>query len=61
MEIVDQPGAHRIVQSAQDNLIEILILSEGMIVVLRLPEAPFFAYKLIDLVGCVTFKAPHKF
>ena len=60
MKIVDQTGSHRIVQSVQDNLIEILILSEGMIMVLRLPEAPFVAYQPVYPVGRVTFKAPHE-
>ena len=41
MKIIDQTSPHRIVQNVQDNLIEILILSKGMIVVLGLPEAPF--------------------
>jgi len=42
MKIIDQTGPHRIVQSVKNNLIKILILSKSMIVVLRLPEAPFF-------------------
>ena len=40
MKIIDQTGPHRIVQSIENYLIKVLILSEGMIVVLRLPEAP---------------------
>jgi len=41
MKITNQIRSHRIVQSVKYNLIKVFILSEGMIVVLRLPEGAF--------------------
>ena len=60
MKIIDQAGPHRIVQSVKNNLIKVLILSKSMIMVLRLPDAPFFIFQLIDLISGITFKAPHE-